>query len=118
MTSAVTSATLKMAQHNDKRFFVNVIDQDGVAMDISAASELTVIIAPSVTGTAAITKTLTGGGITLSGNTAYFFDISDTESGALTPGTLYHEHQIDTAGGDKVTILAGPFVLQDTLIED
>lgn len=114
----VANPSLCIAQGDDKRFLVTVQNEDGTDRDISAASEITFIIATRVSGTTKLTKTLTGSTITLSNNSAFYFDVSDTESAALGVGRLYYECQITNADASKQTVMAGRFDVQDTTIGD
>lgn len=115
---SVTLSTLSMCQHDDQLFRFNVKDQDGVPVDISGATEITFIVAAAVDGAIFITKTLTGSTISIGSDTMFTLSVTDTESGGLTPGNHYWEAQITNSSGEKSTVGAGTFTVQDTKIGD
>lgn len=104
-----------MAQGDDKRFRVNVVDQNGTPVDISSSTEIVFKIANRVRSPAILTKSLTTGTILIGVNSQFYFDISDTESANLPPGNLYCEARITNSDGDRQTVGAGRFTVQDTL---
>lgn len=110
--------TLTIGQHRNKTFIIDVVDADGVPVNISGANEITVVIAAAIDGAIHITKTLTGGGVTIGTDTQYSFKITDADWSSLTLGTLYWECMIENSSGDDGDGGSGDFVVQDRRIGD
>lgn len=105
-------------QRNDRRFLITIRDQNGNLEDVSGANEITFIVGRSVTVAPIITKTRGGGGITLTTNSQLQIDITDVESASLATGRNYYEILVESSSGDKQTVLAGAFIVEDTRIGD
>ncbi len=118
MTRCIARLNLCIPQHDDQGYLMTVYDQRGELVDISEAQEITFIIATNVGGTILLTKTLTGGGITLNNAHQFNFAISSAQSGAMTAGEYYCEVQIINSVGDQKTVGAGKFTVDDTRIGD
>lgn len=118
MTCCIKEIKLCIGQGNDKGFLFTAYDQTGALLDVSGASQITFIISASVTSSILLTKTLSGGGVVLSNAHQFRVQISDTESAALPIGGLYCEVGIVSATGEKYTLGAGVFTVQDTRIWD
>ena len=114
---AIPHIDLSIAQGSDKRFEFYAKDQNGAALDLAAYSEITFVIARSVSAASdLLSRTLTGGGIVAGAGGKYYLDVTDTESAALPPGVLYCEIQMVATNGDKQTVAAGHFRNDDTRI--
>ena len=118
MTCCIQKISLCIGQANDKGFLFTAYDQDGALLDVSAANEITFIVSDQVTSAILLTKTLSGGTVTLNNAHQFSIDITSAESGALPVGALYCEVGLVNSGGDKYTLGAGPFKVQDTRIWD
>lgn len=111
-TECVTNISLCIAQNADKTFVL----QDATDVSYENASEITFTVWESATGTGAavLTKTLTGGDITLGNPYSFTFDVSNTESGALTPSNKYCEAWVTLASTERRLVGAGSFRVIDT----
>lgn len=118
MTCCIKKISLCIGQWNDKAFLFTAYDQTGALLDVSDASEITFIVASQVNGTILLTKTLSGGSVILSNAHQFRVEITAAESGALAADTLYCEVGLVNSGGDKYTLGAGPFKVEDTRIWD
>ena len=100
-----------IAQGSDKVFsFI-----DSVSVDYSLASQITFDVWENIgSGSSLISKSLTGGDITLVNDYTFTLSISDTESGNLTPGSKYCEVWVTSIGGELNLVGAGPFTVIDT----
>jgi len=107
---------IDMIAGDDLRIIVDVVDQAGDPIDISEAQEITWSVAPSQNKTATVTKTLTGGGIIITNNTGFYFDILGSESSQLNRRN-HHEVEIVTAGGQSYTTVYGTFYARAALID-
>lgn len=114
---AVRYACKAIAEHNDTRLLFSVKDEDGLALDISTASEITVYIARHVRATPDLTFTLTGGTVVLGIGSQFYVDLSVTQSGSLTPGRNYYEATVEYNGSVQ-TVAAGQLYVQDTIYGD
>ena len=106
----------EMHAGDDKTLEVTVLDQNGVAVDISS-STIRWRASRSKTKTADIIKKTGGAGISLSDPTNGVFtvtlDAADTES--LT-GIFYHEGQLTLPNGTLSTVLSGKMTVLMALI--
>lgn len=118
MKCCIKQIKLCIGQNNDKSFLFTAYDQSGDLLDVAGASEITFIISQKVNSAILLSKTLGGGTVTLNNAHQFTVAISDTESGALPLGSLYCEVGIVSSGGEKYTLGAGPFVVEDTRIWD
>lgn len=118
MDTCVNSPKLCVPQHDTRQIVIDFIDSAGVPYDVSTASEIEFIISRRVTSNPIITKTKSGGTITLTNNTQARLDLSSAETGGLQKGSNYYECRVSAADGSIATVLAGPFVVQDTRIGD
>lgn len=91
-------------------FIVDVKDESGDVIDITGFSEIEYIIADKQGGTIELTKSLSGGGISITG-TGYQFAITITEadSKALSQNLMYHELRMTDSGGEGQTLISGLF---------
>lgn len=112
MQGCIRKISLCIGQNNDKNFDLYDVNTE----DYTAATEIVFAVYNRVNDPdpALLTKTLTGGDITLLNPYTFRFSISNAESGALTQGMKYCEAWVELAGGDKFTVGAGPFHVQDT----
>lgn len=93
---------------------VTVIDEDGMAVNITGAT-FTWEAARTVDGTAAITKTV-GAGIALTSPATGVFTITLDEADTDDlEGLYYHEAEMVLAG-DTSTVLTGNMIVEQTLI--
>lgn len=109
---------ITMREGNDLRVIVSVVDQDGVPVDISGASEIQWSVADAVgDATTLLDKTLTGTDITITGTTGFYFDISAADSETtLGMGAYYHEALLTTGSGKAYTTLSGSLTIEEALI--
>ena len=88
------------------------VDRGGA--DISAATEITADIWQAEnSGALLLSKSLTGGTITLPADDRIFFEVSGAESAALDAGNRYIEIWV-TLSGDRYLLGKGPFTVIDT----
>lgn len=116
--TCIATAEICIPQHDAKDIYIDVVDENGLAVDISTASEITFIVAVDVEAVAIlVTKTLTGGGLSLqtSSQIKVPFDSADT---GLAAGVYYHETRVVNVASDPATVLSGAFEIQDTRIGD
>lgn len=103
--------SLCIYQNEDRTFQM----QADSSVDLSSATEITFNVWSRLGGgTLLLSKTLTGGDIVLSNPYTYVFDVSNAESGALTPGVKYCETWAILPGDDKNTLGTGRFRVIDT----
>lgn len=105
-------------QHNDREYLFSVVDDEGNAENISGVSEITWAVSKGPSSPAILTKTFTGGGISISGSDKFYFTVSASDSAGMQVGNLYHDCLIETGSGDKRTVFAGRFDHIDTLAGD
>lgn len=109
---------ITMKQGNDLRVIVRVLDQNGIPVDISGATQITWAVADTVDATTnTLTKTMTGGDITITGVDGFTFDITQADSAALALQSYYHEALVITAGGEAYTSLTGSLTIQPALLQ-
>lgn len=108
---------LSLIQHDDLQVFFDVIDNTGAVVDVMQFSEVTFVIAASVTGTIYVTKTLTGGDVVLSGTGQMTATISAADTLLIPVGVSYSELQ-GVAAGVTQTLIAMTVVMEDTRIGD
>jgi hypothetical protein len=100
-----------IAQGADKTFTL----QDATTVDYSSATEITFDIWESVNGGASVLSfSLTGGDIVLANAYSFTFDISGTESAAMTATRKHCEAWVTLSGGERRMVGAGAFRVQDT----
>lgn len=106
-------------QGDDVLVLFSVYDTDGDEYDVSGAAEIVFAVSDSVVGTNRFVKTLTDGGIVLSGN-GYQVGvyIEDTDTAALVQRKNYYEIRVTTSDGLQKTISAGIFRAEQTMIKD
>lgn len=109
---------LVLPQHNDKTFVFPVLDDDGLPADITGATEIVWSIGVSANSPKLLTKTLTGGGVMLTGTDRFYVNITRAESAAMQTGVLRHDALITTATGLSRTPFYGDFDHFDTLAGD
>lgn len=101
---------LCMAQYSDKTF----VFQDSATVDYSSATEITFDIWESLNGAAVLSKSLTGGSVTLANNYSFQVDVSNVESGAMSATRKYCEAWVTLSGGDRHMVGSGVFAVIDT----
>lgn len=104
-----------MKQGDDLRVIINVVDDDGLPIDITQSDSIKWSAARSVNSAAVLEKSLLTG-ITINSPTSFIFDIESTES-ELMSGTYYHEVEIINDAGLIYTPLFGQLIIQKTLIK-
>ena len=105
---------LCIAQSADKTFNL----QDASTIDYTSATEVTFDVWESINGASVITKTLSGGDITLANAFTFTFDISGTESKAMSATRKYCEAWVTLAGGERRNVGRGTFTVEDTRKHD
>ena len=111
MSCCVTGISLCIAQSADKVFSFS--ESSGV--DLTSATEINFDIWENKgAGASVLSKSLTGGGITLASPTVFQLDVTNTESGAMTASRKYCEAWVTIAGGDRTLVGAGPFNVENT----
>lgn len=109
--------TISVPQDNDARLIFDYQDQDGTLLDLTGVSEIEFVIFNDRDGVSEVSKTLTGGDITIFGNMYQFsVPISATDTQGLTNRLSYHECQVVNSDGDKRTVSAGIFRCEKTYI--
>lgn len=101
---------LCIAQGADKTFTL----QDAATIDYSSATEITFDIWESINGASVLSFSLTGGEIVLANAYSFTFDISGTESGAMSASSKYCEAWITLSGGERRMVGKGAFRVEDT----
>lgn len=110
-----TSKHFTMHSGNDRRVLVPVVDQRGDPVDISGAEEITWIISKSAGSSPVVTKTLTGGGVMITNNSTFKFDIVSDDTSGRT-GHYYHEAQVVNSDGKIYTPIHGSIRILPTSI--
>lgn len=109
-----------VAQNNDWRLLFDVKDENGLVLDVSDASAITVYVARNkrkAPAGADLTWTLSGNGVVLGIGSQFYVDMSTTQTGGLTPGKNYYEATV-VLNGSTQTVAAGDLWLQDTIYGD
>ena len=108
---------LEMHAGDDFKIDVTVKDDDGVIVDISAATIILFGISLIKRGVALLTKDLTNGiTITNGPNGQLRITLAAVDTADLLPRTYFHELKIDI-GGERDTVLVGNFVLKDSILK-
>lgn len=115
---SVNPISLEINQHDDKRFYFTLEDSDGVPVLVDDMSDIIFSLAPNLTSPSTWQKSLAAGTLIKSGDSEVYIDVSDTESGALSPGGMYCEVRGITVGGLHQTLGGGSFSITDTQIGD
>jgi hypothetical protein len=105
---ATTNAFITTWVGDDYTFDVLVNDTAGVLVNISGATEITWVMATGESASASITKTKTGGGITLpGGGTDGVFRVAlvPGDTSGLTAGVYYQEAFTNLSTGIKNVII-------------
>ena len=110
MACCVTRLDMCIAQSSDKTFQF----RDSTDVDFSTTTEVNFDIWESISGASVLSKTLTGGDITVSSPNVLQMGITDTESGARSATRKYCELWITVSGGDRFPAGAGGFRVIDT----
>ena len=110
MACCMKFVDLCIAQNSDKTFQF----QDSTDIDFSTATEVNFDIWESISGSSVLSKTLTGGDITVASPNVLQMGITDTESGAMSATRKYCELWITVSGGDRFPAGAGVFRVIDT----
>lgn len=104
-----------LRQGDDVRVFVECVDGEELPVDISDAQSIRWAAARGGNGSAIITKSI-GSGIIINSPTSFYFDITDTESEAMS-GSYYHEAEVINNQGLVYTPLFGQMIVPKTLIK-
>ena len=115
---AITPLTLEINQHDDKRFYFNLVDENNDPILIDDLTDVVFSIANSVSSDSLITKKFSLGEVFKSDTNQVFTQISYLESGALTSGEKYCELRVISSGPFHRTAGAGVFTVNDTQIGD
>ena len=115
---AIKAISLEINQHDDKRFYFDLTDQDGNALGVDQFTDLFFSIAPNVTSTSIMFLTLQTGEIVQSGPSQVYVDMSSVDSGELQPGSKYIEFRGLSTAGAYQTMGAGSLSIVDTQIGD
>lgn len=118
MNGQIKQIDLIHPQHALRQFIFSVVDANGSPEDISGVAEIVWAVGTSANTTKLLEKTLTGGGIQLSGTDKFYFSVTSTESASTRTGILYHDCLITTASGAKRVPFQGKFNHIDTLAGD
>lgn len=110
MTCSIQDLDLCIAQGADKNYQL----YDLPSVDYSLASEITFDILERIGDATVLTKTLSGGDITLVNDYTFSFTITGTESGAMTATRKYCEAWVTLSGGARRIVGAGWFTVEDT----
>lgn len=117
MAVTVATADICVPQHDAQDLYFDIVDDGGVAVDVSTASEIVWIIADAIDGTIRITKALTGTGLTLQTNSRVKVELTSANMN-MAAADYYHELRITNVAGDPATVLKGTFTIEDTRIGD
>lgn len=109
--------SISVPQDNHADIIFDFQDHDGNVLDLTGVQEIKFVIFTDRGGTAEVTKTWTGGDITIFGNDYQFsVPISDTDTQSLTNRISYYECMVTNSSGDKRTVSAGAFRAEKTYI--
>jgi hypothetical protein len=97
------------------RVIVEVRDQSGALMDVSAAQTITWRAAPTPGGTQVISKSTSTANLTKTSGAGFFFDLLPADTAALD-GRYYHEAQVVTSTGAVYTVMSGALRVRPDLI--
>lgn len=110
MSCCTKTIRLCIAQFADKRFIFN----DAASADYSGASEITFDVWERATGASLLSKSLSGGSITLTSNNSFTLSVTDVESGAMSKGNKACEAWVTLSGGERRLVGRGAFSVTDT----
>lgn len=102
---------IRVVQGDDLRVFISVRDNAGDPVDLTGATEIRWALARTFGDPILLEKTLAAATISLTGDNAFFFDITAAESGALSPANYKQEAEIVTAGGLRYTTVQSNFAV-------
>lgn len=109
--------TIAVPQDNGALLEFTFQDKAGNLLNLTGAMEIEFVVFTGINGTPEITKTLSGGDITVYGNDYQFsVPISDTDTQGLTNRLSYYECLITNSGGENRTVSAGIFRCERTYI--
>ena len=111
-----TAQNFTMWSGDDKTITVTVVDGDGTAQDITAAT-ISYKLQPAVDdATGAITKTV-GSGVTITNAAGGIFtvDIAAANTASFA-GIYYHECQVTSSGGVVSTVFVGNVTINQDAI--
>lgn len=114
---AIPSIAITIIQHDDRRYFFKIMDDQGAPVDVTLFSDFIFVISNNITSPAIETKSLTGGQIIAVPPNDIYFDILTDESGSYDPGSYFCELRAISAGVHQ-TIGQGSVVVIDTHIGD
>lgn len=107
----------KLVQGDDLRVNVTVVDTFGDAVDLNGATAIRWGIARRFGDSPIFTKTLDASEIVIPSDNVLYFDIENTESAGLDPGTYVHELEVTTATGQIYTPLQGRVRILPQILE-
>lgn len=107
---------IDLTQGDDLRVLVTARDQNNQLVDISGAQSIVYAVARSPSGPILLTKDLNSG-IVVTSASAFYFDITAADSGALDVGAYMQEIEIITSGGLTYTALRGRIIIKSQLIK-
>lgn len=110
-TARGPSVNTELVQGDDIRIIVTVRNQDGQLVNISDVEEITYVIAKRYKGEPAVIKTLTGGGIAITGLNTFNFNVTSADSNSLDTTNYLQECEIVVSGGFTYTALQGRFTV-------
>lgn len=113
----IAPINIETNQHDDKRFFFSVVDQNGDPVLIDDLTNMIFSIAQNISSPSLLQKTLLTGTLIKSGDSEVFFDLSSAESGLLDPGSLFVEAKV-YEGTIEQTVGQGTLTVIDTQIGD
>lgn len=86
--------------------------------DFSGATQITFDVWESFEGASVISKTLTGGDITIGADNSFQLDLTSAETLAMAPTVKYYEAWVTTSGDRKYPVSKGTFTVEDTRKQD
>jgi len=117
--ACITQIAICVPQHDAVELYIDVVDLNSEAVDISTASEIEWIVSTSIddAGADLLTKTLSGTTLSLQTDSQILIPLSSADMG-LAAGLYYHELRVLNAIGDPATLMAGVFEIDNTRIGD
>lgn len=100
-----TRPIFSMFAGDNLRLRAPVVDQLGVAVDISTASAIRFAFAAKPGATPLFTKTLASG-IFVDGASVFIVDLEPADTASLS-GVFYYEADVVNSAGDTYTVLSG-----------
>lgn len=123
--SCISHGVICVPKGNSKRIIFNVVDSSGNPFSISNADEIEFLVYTGITvsgnitpgGTFLFKKTLSDGGIVISGGgDSFYVDVTNTDSVIPVANRNYYEVNVTTDAGNVYTVSAGTYQADFTIV--